>query len=227
MDILSLVSSLILIGGVLALVLYPLWQQNQLRYHNSLNSLAAAGTSPQTLEEVEVRYQATLQAIRDLMFDYEMEKVSPADYAQLFAQAKEEAARLRQQIDRLSQPAELDPALANELESMVAQVRQAPASLAPDQAVLQAIEAELSALKNSAPKAKANPNPVSTPYPCPNCAKIVAKSDAFCRHCGQSLPTSQDCPTCGTAFQPGDTFCTRCGRVLDPLAQPQTSEESR
>ena len=107
MDHLSLILILALGVGVLLLIAYPLWQQTR------PEAIFRANRSGQTLAEYQARYQAALDSIRDLMFDYEMGKVSTEDYELLLHKTKLEAAQIRQQIDRLSQGqvSMIDPAL--------------------------------------------------------------------------------------------------------------------
>src|SRR5688572_27411096 len=95
MDMIVIVVSLILIGLALFHFLYPLWQQT----HHA--AYLEVDPTHQTLEELQIRYQASLAAIKDLMFDREMGKVSTEDYEVLLSRAKIEAARIRQQIDQL------------------------------------------------------------------------------------------------------------------------------
>ncbi len=99
MDATTTIIILILIGVALLLILYPLWRQTRVR---------AVGPEGRTLAEYETRYQASLAAIKDLMFDYEMGKVDEQDYKVLLANLKAEAAQLRRQIDQ-PVPARLIP----------------------------------------------------------------------------------------------------------------------
>ena len=107
MDTLTLIISLALGLIVLVVILYPLWQQTR------PEAIFRVDRSGQTLEEYQARYQAVLASIKDLMFDYEMGKVSTEDYEPLLASSKLEAAEIRRHIDRLGQGlvSEIDPAL--------------------------------------------------------------------------------------------------------------------
>lgn len=196
MDTLALTISLLLIAGVLALVLYPLWTQNRTNVR-----LDAAGRD---LVETQARYQAALAAIRDLMFDHEMGKVATDDYQTLLVKAKLEAAHLRRQIDWLSQgDLALDPALDARLEALVAQTRQTEPN--GSSTLRRQVEAEIEALKQSATLA------------CPHCGKLYQSGDMFCAGCGQAIPAAQPlstCPQCGHTIQPDDAFCARCGSAL-------------
>jgi predicted RNA-binding Zn-ribbon protein involved in translation (DUF1610 family) len=207
MDALTLFISLILTGGVLALILYPLWRRTR------PEAIFHLDRSGQTLEEYAARYQAALAAIRDLMFDYEMGKVSAEDYQTLLPKAKLEAAKIRRQIDRLNDNAEsdLDPATEAKIESLIAELRNS--NLDRNEALLREVEAEIQSLKNIQLDAE-------TGQPtCPNCGKTFVVGDAFCSGCGHSLAgvkTEQNvCPNCGHAFQPDDAFCVKCGVALD------------
>lgn len=209
MDALTLIVGLALVALTLLIILYPLWQQTRLR------SMFQADTTPQILADYEARYQAALSNIKELMFDYEMGKISTEDYQPLLAKAKLEAAAIRQQFDRLSQTAAtaIDPQLDAQIETLVAEFKQQPK--ASSKALHRAVEAEIEALKGAAP-ARSNERS------CPNCGKPVDIEDAFCSKCGQALPQLSQpagpdetlCPQCSYAYQPGDTFCAHCGAAL-------------
>lgn len=203
MNYLTLILSLALGAGALALIAYPLWQQTR------PEALFRVNRTGQTLAEYQARYQAALDSIKDLMFDFEMGKVSVEDYELLLPKTKLEAAQIRQQIDRLSQNqfSQIAPALDAEIESLVRQVRTAGAN--GSETLLPAVEAEIEALKQ-----------VSIDHPrggpaCPACGKPFRPDDAFCTGCGQALPQFEaGCPECGAPHQPDDLFCAKCGAPL-------------
>ena len=207
MDALTLFISLLITGGVLAFILYPLRRQTR------PETTFQPGQAGQTLEEYEARYQAALAAIRDLMFDYEMGKVSAEDYETLLPKAKLEAAKIRRQIDRLDDNIEvnLDPATETKIESLIAEFKNS--ELKGNEALLREVEAEIESLKNVQLNAE-----TSQPT-CPHCGKTFAIGDAFCSGCGHSLAgvkiEQNVCPNCGYTFQPVDAFCAKCGAVLD------------
>jgi hypothetical protein len=218
---LTLIISLALAGGALAFILYPLWRQT--RPEASLRP----ERSGQTLEEYQTRYQAALAAIRDLMFDYEMGKVSAEDYETLLPKTKLEAAKIRRQIDQLSHHAglDVDPAIEAKIESRVAELKSG--HLNGNETLLQKVEAEIELLKHI------QLDPEAGAPTCPNCGQPFAIGDAFCSGCGQSLAEikieadENTCPECGHAFQPGDAFCAKCGTALDSniTTRKETSNE--
>jgi DNA-directed RNA polymerase subunit RPC12/RpoP len=228
MDALTLILGVLLVGGVLALILYPLWKQTR------PESLFQVSRTGQTLEEYQARYQSVLAAIRDLMFDYEMGKVAIEDYELLLTRLKLEAAGYRQQIDRVnrSRSEEIAPALNAEIEAMIDRVRhQGPAG---NEALLREVEVEIELLKGVEFEESRAETGV-----CPRCGKVIQEEDAFCSRCGQPLAQVFDkaedeeeeekhtCPHCGYAFVPGDTFCVKCGAVLDEHTASQRYEDAR
>ncbi len=220
MEALTFTLSLALGAGTLALILYPLWQSHA-------RDFFTGSTEQHTLANYEARYQATLAAIKALMFDYEMGKVSEEDYHPLLTQAKLEAADIRQQIDRLNQQqaaVEIDAGLDAEIETLIAQTRSGSPN--GSEALRQAVEAEIESLKDLD----------AADLACPNCGRFVGEADAFCSGCGQALDDFDDedeipadtnhCPTCGATVQPDDAFCAQCGTPLRETTPTQAEEAS-
>ncbi len=195
-----------LVALAVAIVALPLWQKN----HAKANP--AAHHPGQTPAEDQARYQAALAAIKELMFDYEMGKITPADYEPLLTQAKLEAAAIRQRLDRWAQNAgEVNPdsGLNREIEALIAQAR--PQLTTPDHPLRPEIEAEISRLKQAAAPAG---------QICGHCGAPRQPGDAFCSRCGQALARAAGgvCPVCGGPVQPGDAFCSRCGAAQEAPA---------
>jgi len=218
MDIVLLTTILLLIGFALLLILYPLWQQ-QARSQTVLQSPRPG----QTLDEYQAQYRAALAAIKDLTFDYEMGKVSAEDYDTLLVRSKLNAAKIRQQIDLLSEAAEAEPVdetVDAEIEQLVAQLRNG--HQAADELLLAEVEAEIELLK----QAQAVPSAVS----CSKCGKAVQPDDAFCSRCGQPVvqpevkAPADVCPACGYKIKADDAFCAKCGAALKK--EPAQSYES-
>ena len=210
MDTLTIILSLVLVGGTLALVLYPLWRQPQTR--------PARDASGRTAEELEARYQASLAAIRDLMFDHEMGKVTQEDYDHLLTKSKLEAAQIRRQIDQMSQnEVDVDPNIDAEIEKLVTQLKTSPAN--ENESLLKEVDKEIEILKHAQ----------HDTLTCPNCGSIAQVGDAFCSSCGQSLENvkinENICPECGASIEPDDAFCAKCGTELNSkltTRNPQT-----
>jgi hypothetical protein len=203
----SLIATLVLIGIALLLVLYPLWRQTR------SDNTSQIDQSGQTLEEYQVRYQAHLAAIKDLMFDYEMGKVSQEDYDALLAKTKQEAAQVRRQLDALTEPSatQIDTALDTEIESLIAQYRNG--NIPDSETLLQEVNAEIELIQSTQ---------LDTQLACSACGNLLHPDDAFCSKCGQPVPAAEAgaeievnfCPQCGTPTQVDDAFCARCGKAL-------------
>jgi predicted RNA-binding Zn-ribbon protein involved in translation (DUF1610 family) len=143
------------------------------------------------------------------MFDHEMGKVTQDDYDALLTKSKLEAARIRRQIDQISQSTEvdLDPNIDAEIEKLVTQLKNSPAN--GNEALLKEIDKEIEILKHAR----------HDTLTCPNCGSIAQVDDAFCSSCGQSLENvkinEHTCPECGGPIQADDAFCAKCGMELD------------
>ncbi|MDX1521061.1 MAG: zinc ribbon domain-containing protein [Anaerolineae bacterium] len=223
MDAFTLTAIVVLVVASLALILYPVLQQDRPTPGNP-NPLS------QSLEELETRYQAALAAIRELMLDHETGKVATADYEPLLARAKIEAAKIRQQIDHLTRQPALDPHIEAEIERLVAETR---AGLSGKNGETpQAITFDLEAEVDAEIRRLQNAGAVET-ITCPTCGKTGSTQDSFCSGCGQPLASPAEaersadhCPSCGYAFEPGDAFCAQCGIALRPVAESNLSENS-
>lgn len=213
MPILTLIAAAGLVGGALALVLIPLWRQGR--------SSPATSSAGYTHDELEARYNAILASIRDLMFDYEMGKMTHEDYEVLLVESKAEAARIRRQMDRLADHSALDPALDAEIEALVLAARQhnGKGHGNGNRKMLQQVDQNIAQLKNGNGHTTA----------CPHCYGRVVIGDSFCPCCGHSLNGGQvvpvdhrsdQCSECGESIQPTDAFCASCGAALTPLLNP-------
>lgn len=224
MDVLTLLTSLVMVVGAFALVLYPLWQQTR------PDAIFKVERSGQTGEEYQARYQAALAAIKDLMFDYEMGKVSGDEYEKLLAKVKLEAAAIRHQLDRFNHSTTTDMAatLEVEIEKLVAQLRSNKFN--GQEALVSTVDAEIELLKKVP-----QPAPTAEELLCPQCGQPVFLDDAFCAVCGYALTQStlhkqpntniSFCSSCGHTIQPEDAFCARCGAGVQNSLLTDGAEE--
>lgn len=204
MEMLNIMIAVGLVGIALILMAYPLWRQTR------PDALFRVNQSGQTLEEYEARYQAALAAIRDLMFDHEMGKVTDEDYELLLNNVKLEAAAIRKEIDRLS-TASTSPATVRdaEIEALIAHTRHEPID---NPTLLEKVDAEIELLKDVRLDQEVSDV-------CPNCGQSYQPGDTYCSSCGHRLePTSPQppnfCPRCGQAVRSNDAFCAGCGAEL-------------
>lgn len=222
MDALTVMIMVALVAGALALIFYPLWQQTR---PEAIFEVNHAGI---TLAEYEVRYQAALDAIKDLMFDYEMGKVSTEDYELLLHKTKQEAAVLRRHIDHLQHNAatEIDASLDAEIETLIARLKTG-GSLNGHEQLLREVDAEIELLK-TLDLDESDDFVASPTLTCPHCGHIVEADDIFCSRCGQPLPEPEIdeniCPNCGYTYQPDDLFCAKCGAALEAVAHQEQED---
>ncbi|GAB4436157.1 MAG: hypothetical protein Kow0031_17920 [Anaerolineae bacterium] len=203
----TLIAGLVL--AALALVSYPLWQQS--KQHQMVLAAPLPGQTPR---EIEARYQATLASIKDLMFDYEMGKLTHDDYNTLLVKSKTEAARLRQMLDRMTFESGISPEVDAQIEALIADTRQLPLNRNGNRALLKQIDRNIAQLKSSNGHCTA----------CPHCDGRVLLSDSFCPSCGLALnngpatiATANTCQKCSAPVEPADAYCAGCGAALDPL----------
>lgn len=219
MDVLTIVGGVFLVGAALALILYPLRQRPGLLPD-------VIDPTDQPLNDAETRYQAALDSIKELMFDYELGRVDAIDYESLLAKTKLEAAQIRRRIDHLTQQITLDPALDAEIEGQVTQLKNNLPT--KNKALAAEVEAEIERLKQIG-------GPQSAPLTCQDCGRQLPAEAAFCSGCGQAVsqppvasaePVTQ-CPSCGYAIQADDAFCAHCGLALSQPNLQTIPEASR
>jgi DNA-directed RNA polymerase subunit RPC12/RpoP len=214
MELLTISIVILLVTIALFIIAYPLWQQSQI-------ILTGPITTPgHTYAELEARYNAELAAIKDLMFDYEMGKVTHDDYNQLLSLSKSRAARIRQEMSLLTSKPDIHPELDTKIEQLITQTRrQSVANINGYGTMLQQIDQDIAQLKHSNGRTTA----------CPHCQGRVMVGDGFCPACGHTInnghsvhtdrEADQACRECGSAVQATDAFCAACGQALDPLLQ--------
>lgn len=134
--------------------------------HTSLALQAEAAADP--LVELSAERDSIYQAIRELRFDFEVGKVSEADYKAFDAQLRSQAARTLQRIDAL-QGAEANLDLEAHLEQEIAARRRLASP--------PAAEPSYTAPQSAAPR----------PRFCPQCGQRLSDNDRFCGSCGHAV----------------------------------------
>ncbi|MCS7260211.1 MAG: zinc ribbon domain-containing protein [Anaerolineae bacterium] len=178
--------ALVLIGGVLAFVLWPLRGGSAHVASEMPGSGSAAWEAgaalPLTRAALLARREALYAALRDAEFDHAMGKLATADYQALHRQLTREAAQVLRQLDHLT----LDPetVYAQEIEQAVLRLRTAKeaATLSLPVEVREAVEAEVAQLIK---RATIPDRPAERT--CPHCGQICQPEDLFCMYCGARL----------------------------------------
>lgn len=123
------------------------------------------------LVELLGRKDATLQAIKDLEFDYRVGKMSQEDFQRLDQRLRRQAIGLMQQLEKIApESASLD----EQLESLIAQFRQTTS------VPVQPIPTPLAAFVSTMGQATA------TRF-CTQCGKPVEAGHKFCAYCGTPI----------------------------------------
>ncbi len=171
--------SLVLAGGALWLVLYPLFRPD---------SIAPDVYEPP--DPLETRKGAAVAALKEIEFDRETGKLSDDDYAELHARYSAEAIEAMRAEDVLAQAA---PARAS-----------VPAAMGADDAIEAMVAADVLALAATADGATEAPTcPTCGPRPetdavfCSQCGKLLPHP-ALCVECQAPLePGGGFCGRCG------------------------------
>jgi hypothetical protein len=142
----------------------------------AVSPLLQAGRAAMVVEDdklVELlgRKDATLQAIKDLEFDYRVGKMSQEDYQRLDQRLRRQAIGLMQQIEKVApESASLD----EQLESIIAQFRQTSLPSTPAPSV-------------PTSTASASPSASNSARFCTECGKPIEAGHKFCAYCGTAV----------------------------------------
>ncbi len=151
------------------------------------------------LAELLGRKDATLQAIKDLEFDYQVGKLSEADFQLYDQRLRRQAIAYIQQIEQVApQSASLDTAV----EAEIAQRRrvQDTAVAAPSVAAQRKPAPALATAGHGAAGASSAPAPAAAAAP-------VANGGAN----GNTSARPRFCTNCGNRIEPNHNFCANCG----------------
>lgn len=166
MMIVVLVGALLLLGIAIVAVAWPLVQERRGVSEDGLSAGMLPVADP--LIELQAQRDSIYQAIKELRFDFQVGKVSEADYEAFNTQLRSQAVRVLKEIDALKQ-AEADPDLDARLEAEIAALRQVNGS-GPGLST-SVTEATGAAALNF----------------CPRCGQRLHGADRFCGKCGAAL----------------------------------------
>jgi Double zinc ribbon len=169
-----------LVGAlVLWLVLQPLLRPSPPLYQ-----------APEPLDPEETPRGIALTALKEIEFDRETGKLSPADYELL--KTKYTAAALEALRQESTEPR---PG-SDDVEALIA-------------AKARALRSAAASTSSDSPDL-----PPSMARSCPTCGPRPEPDAVFCSTCGHRLPVQGACDSCGTALLPGSRFCEACGRQV-------------
>ncbi len=135
------------------------------------------------------RKDATLQAIKDLEFDYRVGKISHEDFQRLDQRLRRQAISLLQQLEKMA-PA--TSTLDEQLETIIAQFRKTITTETPvAEPVATVRETEMQPDISTESSTDAQVTAQMTRF-CVTCGKPVGAEHKFCAHCG--TPVAQPDP---------------------------------
>ncbi|MDE3087760.1 MAG: zinc ribbon domain-containing protein [Chloroflexota bacterium] len=155
----ELILAAIIVIGIIAFIAYPLFTPTR----------AETEETPGALDGLAAQRDSAYDAIHDLDFDFQMGKLSPADYTALRDKYRARAAIALQEIDALG-----GDGAGTDVEAQVAQLRAAKRTTADD-----TIEREVARLRAA--------KSASSDLRCGNCGTPYHAGDAFCAKCGNKL----------------------------------------
>jgi len=128
--------------------------------------------------------EAVLNALRDLDFDYALNKIPMEAYLTQRAQWVARGAEILRQLDAMAPPETAPLPKLAEAEA--------------------ALEAAIAARRKIVERP---PSPT-----CPHCRASTSANDQFCGQCGRAL--AAQCAHCGHALERADRFCANCGTAV-------------
>lgn len=212
----------VLVVVVIAFIAYPLLK----------GEAHPTTVTPDALDSVIAQRDSAYDAIRDLDFDYQMGKLSKADYEQLRDRYKARAAQALQEIDAAAGTA----GAGERIEDEVARLRQrraaAPAesgvggaatdAAAPPDDVLASQEERLRQWRVTRRAARHGEGTLVASAQAGESVEDQVARLRTSKRKGVSLVESApagsgenlQCANCGTPYQAGDRFCVKCGAKL-------------
>jgi hypothetical protein len=167
----------VLVGGaVLWVVLSPLLRPELPR-----------ALPPEPIDPEETPKGIALTALKEIEFDRETGKLSPADYELLKARYTAVA------LEAMRQETGAGP---DDVEAIVA-------------AKVRALRLASAATPPNVPAGLPGPGPA-----CPSCGPRPEPDAIFCSSCGRQLTPRLACDRCGAALTPESRFCEGCGRQV-------------
>ncbi|MFN0152001.1 MAG: zinc ribbon domain-containing protein [bacterium] len=183
--------------GVVAALLHPLLASR------SRNRRVSRG--PSEIDAL-LRRKANLYAnMKDLEFEFQMGKLSPADYERLRDDDRAEAARLLHEIEALEDRDDVDAIIEREIAARRASRERGGAQgEAPEPSTRRASDAP-SAIESAAAAMASTATSTSTSTSTATAAAAAPRPVAFCSACGARVrPADRFCSACGSAIRSGD-----------------------
>lgn len=187
MEFIVIAIVVVLVIGFIAYPLFTVPHEQAAPAANALDSLIAQRDS-------------AYDAIRDLDFDFQLGKLSQADYDLLREKYKARAALALQQIDQLAG----STGAGERIEEEVARLR--ARGLGPKDG--DAIEQEVARLRQRRAKSATPDAPANGHAPVDDAEQEIARLRAT-RH-----SDVLHCRQCGTPYRTGDRFCSKCGAKI-------------
>lgn len=156
------------------------------------------------LEELVVKRDETLAAIKELEFDYESGSLSEEDYKAMEERYRERAIAILRDIDQW----QAGETAADAIERQVTALRRATGP-SKETGASDEVERRVQELRQSQ-RASQPPAIEAAAAFCHNCGAAVREGARFCPSCGTAL-AEQHCAQCGALLKSEDRFCAQCG----------------
>ncbi len=156
------------------------------------------------LEELVVKRDETLAAIKELEFDYESGSLSEEDYKAMEERYRERAIATLRDIDQW----QAGETAGDAIERQVTALRRATGP-SEDTGTADEIERRVQELRQ-ARRASQTPETEAAAAFCHNCGAALREGARFCPSCGTALAEGH-CAQCGALLKLEDRFCVQCG----------------
>jgi hypothetical protein len=178
-----------------------------------------------TREALEREKVLALRSIKELEFDFAMEKTSEADFQEMLSRLRLRAIRLMKQLD--TGGSIYRELIERDVRALMKGSGTAVVPLTQTAAPSEDEEEGIEGPGHVEPRERSAAAVAESGSLCRACGSMNEDDARFCQECGERIGSVRkaECSACGTANAPGARFCKGCGTSMQQASV--AAEESR